>query len=803
MFSDVRFALRSLISARGFSIAVIAILAVGIGANTAIFSIVDTVLLKPLPFADASRLVAIQSLSGNDDDGSCSYPDFVSWRAQATALDKMAAYASGSLALTGSGDAANLPAAMVTPDLLPMLGARPILGRLFTDDDDKPGATRVAVISEAIWVSRFSRDGAIVGRTVTLDGNPFTIVGVLPAAFQFPIQSDRIAVWAPLHTDALASQWMEVRGARFLYAIGHLRSGVAIERAKTELAAIASRLAVEYPKSNVERTTGVVPFQQLLVRDFRLALLVLFSAVVVILLIACANVANLQLARGTARQKEMAIRAALGAGRGRLVRQLLTESIVLSIAGGALAVLVAFWAVAALVAASPVAIPRLHEVRIDRAVLLFAGGMSVATGLLFGAAPAVFLSRTDAEETLKDGGRGATDRRSTRTRHLLVVSEVALSLVLLAGAGLLVRTLIELRRVNPGFVATRAIAVDIALAPGRYPDRASQISYFRRLLAELAAVPGIDSGAVTTTLPLSGHDMQIGFSIEGRPPAEPKSRLSASYHSVSANYFAKMGIPIVQGRAFTDRDREDRPSVVVVSEKMARQYWPNENPIGKRVSILINNTGPREVVGVAGDVKENALSEATRATMYTPFEQEPWPFLNVVVRAKADPASAAGGIRTALHRIDPEQAIGELTTVEDYIARVTAAPRFNALLISSFAGLALLLAAIGLYAVMSYSVALRRREIGIRMALGAQPDTVRALVVSDAVKIGAAGLAAGLLGALATTRVLQDLLFGVRASDPTTFLEVSALLLGVLVVAAYLPARRATQVDPIVALRTE
>ena len=802
--SDIRYAVRSLLKAPGFTVAVVGILALGIGANTAIFSIVDTVLLRPLPFIDAARLVAIRSLGGHADEGSCSYPDFADWKAQSTTLDRLGGYVTGSMAITGQAlEATNLQTALVTPDLLPLLGAAPTLGRTFRAEDDRPGADRVAIISEMLWHQRFSRDSAIAGRSVTLDGHPFTIIGVMAARFQFPIQAERIDLWLPLAADPLVAQWREQRGARFMYAVGRLRSGATVEQAHSELATIAGRLAAAYPKSNSDRMARVMPFRSLLVRDFKLALIVLLSAVATVLLIACANVANLLLARGTVRQKEMAIRAALGAGRGRLARQLLTESLVLSMTGGAAGVVLALWGVAALVAASPVDIPRLHDVRIDRTVLLFATVVSLVTGLLFGLAPAFFLSRSNAVEALKDLGRGATGHRSARTRQILVVCEVALSLVLLASAGLLLRSLIALRHVNPGFIADRAVTADLSLPPTRYPDEAAQISFVRRLLDEMDRLPGVASSAIATTLPLSGNDMGIGFTVEGHPSADPKARLSATYFSVTPEYFKTMGIPIVKGRAFTNRDDEKAPFVAIVGETMARQYWPDENPIGKRLTLGINNTRPREIVGVVGDVKLSALSEPVRPEMYTPYAQTPWPFAAAVVRTKADSAGAGAGLRAAIQRVDSDQALGELKTFDQYVSRVMAEPRFNAMLVTSFAALALLLSGFGLYGVMSYSVAQRRREIGIRMALGAQPDTVRALIVSDALKIGAAGLLAGLAGAFAATRALQDLLFGVHANDPLTFAEVSLLLLGVLVAAAYLPARRATRVDPIIALRAE
>jgi putative ABC transport system permease protein len=801
MFTDLRQALRLLLKSPGFSALIVVVLALGIGANTAIFSIVNGVLLKPLPFADASRLVAIDTTVRHEPDDSA-YLDVLDWRAQARSVEHIAAYTTAAVTLTGRGEASSIPMAVVTPDIFSLLGVPPIAGRVLEAGDDTHGAERTAVISETLWARSFGRDLSIVGKPALLDGDPIVIVGVMPARFEFPFDTENPPqIWVPVLASRFSAQWAEQRGASFLKAIGRLRPGVALPAAQSELSAIEARIDAANPRNGVHGVM-VRPFQDVLVKNYRPALVALLGAVAAVLLIACANIANLLLARGMSRRREMAVRTALGASRVRIVRQLLIESLTLAAAGGAAGTVVALWGVDALVRISPVQIPRLNTVHIDRSVLIFTVLASLLTGALCGLLPAVQLSRSNPGDALKDGDRGGSSGRGRRTRDILVIAEVALSLVLLASAGLLIRSLTGLQRVSPGFTSEHTITMQLLLPQTRYSNTASMIAFYRRLHAEVAALPAVTAAAVSTTLPMTGSDIGMGFKPDGRA-TDPNIRMSASFYGVSPDYFSTMGIRIVRGRGFTERDDERAAGVVVINETMAAKYWPGEDPIGKGLKISYNNTPPREIVGIVGDVKETSLAGAPTSQMYTPFVQAPWPFLTAVARTPAAPDAAAGSLRQALARLDPEQAAGEIRTFDQFLARSIATPRFTAILLGAFAALALALAGFGLYGVMAYAVAQRSREIGIRMALGAQAADVRSLVVSQAVRLGGSGLGMGIAGALAVTRVLDSLLFGVSASDPLTFAAVSAALIAVLLLAAYLPARRATRVDPIVALRAD
>ncbi len=800
MLSDFRQAFRTLTASKGFSLLIVVVLAVGISANTAMFSIVNGVLLKPLPFAEGHQLVSVDTAVRGVPDNT-SYPDFLDWQAQSTSFSTLGVYATSGTTLTGMGEATGMTALVVSPDLLTLLGVAPLRGRVFTAEDDKPGASRTAMIAESVWNSHFSRDENIAGRTVTLDGDPFTIIGVMPASFEFPFDAEEATqVWMPVRASRFSANWAEQRNASFLHGIGRLTPGATLTSAQADLSTIAGRLAALYPR-NQSRGILVRPYRDVLVKDYRLGLVVLLSAVAAVLLIACANVANLLLARGSVRRRELAVRTALGASRGRIVRQLMTESLLLAAVGGLGGALLALWGVELLIRMSPLQIPRLHTVRVDRIALLFTAAISMVTGVVSGLVPAFQLSRSNPGESLKDGERGGSAGTGARTRQALVIAEMAISLVLLVAGGLLARSLITLQRVNPGFVTERALSMQLGLPGARYPNMDAMRQFYRRLRDELRTLPGVSGAAISTTMPLSGSDIGVGFTIEGRP-ADPASRLSAVYFGISPEYFSTMGIPMLRGRGFTERDNAGSPEVMIINDTLAAKHWPNEDALGKRMTIGYNNSGPREIVGVVAGVKNGNLADAAAPQMYTPFDQTPWPFLAAVVRTTAAPESVSASMRAMLARLDPMQA-GDLKTLEEYAARSVATPRFTALLVGGFAVFAMLLAGFGLFSVMAYSVTQRRREFGIRMALGAQPADVLGLVVGQAVRTGAIGIVVGLAAAFAATRVLSGLLFGVGASDPATFAGVSATLAAVLLIAAYLPARRATRVDPMSALRSE
>src|SRR5262245_30813017 len=811
LWQDLRYGARMLLKKPGFTLIAVITLALGIGANTAIFSVVNAVLLRPLPYAEPERMVALweSNKQRSVDRNAISYPNFFDWRAQSKSFERMASYYTNYMALTGVAAPVNLRSAVVSPDLFATLGVRPQLGRWFVGEEEKPGI-RAAIINHGLWQRQFGGDPNIVGRAVTLNDKPFNVVGVMPAGFQFPIEAEPVEVWVTSSidgekTDPKEPAQNEQRGARFLQAVGRLNPGVTLERAQAEMDVIGANLEKRYPNSNTRRGVNLIPYHNDLVHDYSEALWLILGAVGCVLLIACANVANLLLARATARYKEIAVRAALGAGRWRVVRQLLTESLLLSLVGGLLGLLLAWWGTAALVKLIPEDLPRLAEVDIDRWVFGFMLLISVVTGVVFGLAPALQASKIELTEAMKEGSRGAEGGRG-RLRGALVVAEIAVALVVLIGAGLLLQTFRRLQQVDVGFDTHNILTATVELPDARYPKPEQVTAFYQTLLDRVKAMPGVEGVSAVVPQPLSGDSMVISFDIEGRniPKGE---RPVSHFRSISLDYFSVMKIPLLAGRAFTERDDSHSPGVVIVNETFAKRHFPNENPIGKHVKPGIAFEGEpvwREIVGVVKDVKHRqSLGRDYEPEYYLPHAQMPINSMNLIVRATKDPRSLARSLQHEVQSLDRDIPVFRIKTLEQYLGVAVAQPKFNALLLSLFAGLALLLTAMGLYGVMSYSVVQRAQEIGIRIALGARNGDVLKMVLRHGLKLTALGLLIGLAAAYALTRYMQSLLFGVKPTDPLTFAAIALLLVAVALLACWVPARRATEVDPLEALRTE
>jgi putative ABC transport system permease protein len=813
LWQDLRYAARMLLKKPGFTLIAVITLALGIGANTAIFSVVNAVLLRPLPYAEPGRLVALWESNKQklDSRNSISYPNFFDWRAQNQSFELMASYYTSGMALTGVATPVNLRSAVVSPDLFAVLGVNPQLGRWFVAEEEKPGA-RVAVISHSLWQRQFGGDPNIVGRALALSGKPFNVVGVMPAGFQFPIEAEPVEVWVSSSVDGEKSDpkepaMNEQRGAHYLQAVARLKPNVTIEQAQAEMSAIAGKLEQQYPDSNKRYGAMVIPYHNDLVHDYSQALWLILGAVACVLLIACANVANLLLARATARYKEIAVRSALGAGRWRVIRQLLTESLLLALGGGLLGLLLAWWGTEALLRMIPEEVPRLAEINIDRWVFGFTLLISVVTGIVFGLAPALQASKIELTEAMKEGGRGAGEGGGRgRLRGALVVAEIAIALVVLIGAGLLLQTFRKLQQVDLGYDTSRVLTASVELPDARYPKTEQAATFYRALLERVKALPGVEGASAIVPQPLSGDVFSISFEIEGRNI--PKSdHPSSHFRSVSPDYFSVMKIPVLAGRAFTERDDAKAPGVVIINETFAKRHFPNENPLGKHLKPGLSLDGQkvwREIVGVVKDVKHRqSLGRDYEPEYYFPHAQMPIGSMSLVVRATNDPRSLAGAIQREVQSLDRDIPVSLIKTLDQYLGVAVAQPKFNALLLGLFAGLALLLTAIGLYGVMAYSVIQRTQEIGIRLALGAQTGDVLRMVLRQGLRLTALGLALGLAASYALTRYMQALLFNVRPTDPLTFAVIALMLVSVALLACYFPARRATKVDPMVALRYE
>jgi putative ABC transport system permease protein len=799
LLRDIRYGIRSLLKRPGFTAIALIALALGIGANTAIFSLVNAVLLRPLPFAEPDRLVwAWGNIRGGGNRASVSPLDFLDYRAQNTTFEQFAASFSvpAPLNLTGSGEPERLSAAGVTGNYFQALGVQPMLGRTFLLENEKPGSDQVAVLSYALWQKRFGGDPEILNKTVTLDGRSCAVLGVMPQDFSFPQSAE---LWVPINFDI--SPGMKQRKAHFLRPIGRLKAGVTLAQAQADTDAIARRLEEQFPDTNKSWNLRLVSLREQLVGNTRPTLFILFGAVGFVLLIACANVANLLLVRAAGRQKEIALRTALGAGRFRIVRQMITESVLLALAGGALGTLLAVWGVELLVKLSEGSIPPTAHVRIDGTVLGFTLLISVLTGVLFGLAPALRTMKLNLSESLKEGGRsGSEGGQRNRTRSVLVVLESAVAVVLLIGAGLLVRSLIQLQNVSPGFEAHNLLTMRVDLPREKYstPDKSGD--FFSQLESRLGGLPGVENVGLISELPLSGQPNDMPYTVEGRPPVSIDQSFDDDFRRVNRQYFSAMKIPLLRGRNFTEQEVRETAKVVIISELLARQVFPTEEPLGKRLVMAMGNQ-PYEIIGIVGDIHHRALESDPAAAMYMPTYSGPW--MNIVVRTKGDPASLAAAVRKEVRAIDPDQPVAAVKTMEEWVDTAVAGPRYRTALLALFALVALLLASTGIYGVMSYSVSQRTHEIGVRMALGARQLDVLKLVVRQGMTLVVVGVALGLAGAIALTRVMSTLLFGVSAKDPVTFVIVAALLTLVAFVACYLPARRATKVDPLVALRYE
>jgi putative ABC transport system permease protein len=801
LWQDLRFATRSLMKKPGYTLVVVLTLALGIGAVAAVFSFFNAVLLRPLPYERSERLAQLQSTESEKAGAYFSYPDFTDLRDQNQSFERMATVRSGGWTLTGDGDAERVPGARVSAEFFPMLGVKPALGRVFRPEEDRPGADRVVMLHHKVWERRFGGDPGIVGRTLTLNGYRYMVIGVLPPDFHFfPIEISIAEIYGTL---AYEGGLLNERQTRRLAIFGKLRPGATLAQAQSEMSGIARRLAEQLPQTNANRGVKLVSLQEQVAGGVRGSLLTLLGAVAFLLLIACANVASLLLARSAARRKEIVIRSALGASRWRVTRQLLTESLLLAGLGGAAGLLLAHWIVKAIVALNPSGLPRLGEVSVDAQAMLFTGGVALAVSVICGLIPARQSSRIDLNQSLREDSQSATaGAHRSALRRTLVIAEVALALALLVGAGLLGRSFARLMQVDLGFKPENALKLTVALPVTQYGDDQRKAAFIERALERIRALPGVESAAVANVTPLSGYQSPLNFEIEGLPPAPPGLQPSAEYRAVSHDYFRTMGISLRRGRPFTEQDvkrASQGGGVAIINEALARRYFPDEDPLGKRLALTKDDAGWCEIIGVAGDVKHTGVIAEAAPEIYASTLHSATGAYDLVVRSAAAPTQLIGAVRGQFRELDPNLPLFTVRTLEEVIALNLARQRFAVALLGAVAAIGLLLAAVGVYGVMAYSVSRRTREMGVRMALGARSGDVLRMVLSEGLKLTAIGVPA----ALALTQLMKNLLYGVSAADPLTFVGVPLLLAVVAMITCWLPARRAAKTDPIAALRQE
>jgi predicted permease len=803
-WQDIRFGARTLRKNHGFTAIAVLTLALGIGANSAIFSVVDSVLLRPLPYRQPEQLVTVfESKAPNDflSRGAVSPANFLDWRAQNRVFDQIGAVMLPGYNITGTDRPERIFGANISEGMLHMVGLQPLLGREFVAADDRPGAAPVVMISQSLWQRRFGSDPQIIGKSLRMGTVSFTVIGILPAELQFPVRD--LDVWVPLE-QIISPQDMQFRDAHYLDVFARLKPAVALSQAREDMNRIAASLKQNFHNTHSGAGAVVVPLQDDLISDIRPGLLILLVAVGFVLLIACANVANLMLVRAVGRQKEMSVRLALGAGRFRLVRQMLTESLVLSFAGGAAGLLVAAWARQALLALRPVSLPLFNSIGTDSRVLLFTLALSIFTGILFGLVPALRVARSDLNLTLRAASHGMTAGAGAhRLRSVFVATEIAISLVLLIGAGLLIRSFLVLRGGSLGFRMDHTVTARVSIPPDKYTEDAQVIGFYDRLIESVRGLPAVEDAGMVSALPLAGRFSDAALDIVGRPPGAEAAMENALIRFADSRYFGVLGITVLQGRGILERDRPGASRVVVISESMARRFWPQGSPLGEHLKVYMGmDQSPWEVVGVVNDVRFSIAAEP-EPTIYLPYTQFPYRFMVLSARTHSDPKTVIESLRVAARSIDPDQPLSQIRTLDEMMARVLVPWRFSMTLIGTFAALALVLAAAGIYGVISYTVGQRTNEIGIRMALGAQPADVFRMILRQGMGVVLTGVGVGLAGAFYLTRFMVSQLYGVRPTDAITFVTIPVILIVVALAASYLPARRATRVDPVIALRYE